>query len=194
MAHWRTMFDNETLTAGDIAGRGDVVVTIESVKAGAVKVKGGKKKMPLLKLSGFNVPFGPNVTCCRTIERMHGGETTGWVGKQIALYVDMVSAPDPETGKGQVMTAAIRVRPTIPTASNSPTVAPPRDLTPDEAAQVRAVCKAIESATTPEAIEAAIGPHRAALKAIGGRAATIIAGAKHDRLETIAARAQEPAA
>jgi hypothetical protein len=180
------MFDNETLTAGDLAGRGDVVVTIESAKAGAVKVKGGKKRMPLLKLSGFALPFGPNVTNCRTIERMHGGDVATWPGKRIALYVDMVSAPDPETGKGQVMTPAIRVRPTMPTGGDSPAKDPPPALTEDQEAQVRALCEAIDAADTPDAIEAAINPHRPTIKAIGGRAVQIVAGAKAARLATIA--------
>ena len=112
----------------------------------------------------------------------------------MTLYVDMVDAPDPLDGRRSIKTEAIRVRPTAPTGGDSPAKEPPRDLTPDEAAQVRAAREAIEAATDAAGIEAAIGPHRAALKAIGGRAATIIAGAKHDRLATIAAGAQEPAA
>lgn len=194
MAHWRTMMENETMTAGDLMGRGDVVATIESVKAGSIKAQGGKKKLPLVKLSGFAFPLGANPTNCMTIARMYGSDVVGWVGKRITLYVDTVSAPDPLDKRKSVMTEAVRIRPTIPTGGDSPAKEPPRDLTPDEAAQVRAVCEAIEAATDAAGIEAAIGPHRAALKAIGGRAATIIAGAKHDRLETIAARAQEPAA
>lgn len=194
MAHWRTAFDNETLTAGDLMGRGDVVATIEKANKGSVKAKGKAKKLMILKLSGFALPFGANPTNCSTIGRIYGNDYDGWVGKRITLYVDMVDAPDPLDGRRSIKTEAIRVRPTAPTAADSPTVAPPRDLTPDEAAQVRAVCEAIEAATDAAGIEAAIGPHRAALKAIGGRAAVIIAGAKHDRLETIAARAQEPVA
>lgn len=185
MAHWRTMFDNETITAGDLAGRGDVVVTIESAKAGAVKVKGGKKRMPLLKLSGFSLPFGPNITNCRAIERMHGGDVSGWAGKRIALYVDMVDAPDPETGRGQVKTPAIRVRPTVPAGPDAAPRTEPPPLTDEQEAKVRAVCEAIDAAGTPEEIEAAIAPHREAIKAIGGRAPGIVANAKHARLENI---------
>ena len=194
MAHWRTAFDNETMTAGDLMGRGDVVATIEKVVKGTVKAKGKPKKLLMLKLSGFPLPFGANPTNCSTIGRIHGNDFDGWAGKRITLYVDMVDAPDPLDGRRSIKTEAIRVRPTAPTGGDSPAKEPPRDLTPDEAAQVRACCEAIEAATTPEAIEQAIAPHRAALKAIGGRAAVIVAGAKHDRLATIAADAQEPAA
>lgn len=185
MAHWRTMMDNETMTAGDLTGRGDVVATIESVKAGAVKVQGGKKRLPLVKLSGFPLPLGANPTNCATIARMYGADTDGWAGKRVTLYVAMVSAPDPLDKRKSIMTEAIRIRPEIPAAGESPAKDQPPPLTAEQSAEVSRVCQAIEAAATDDAIEAAVAPHRDAIKSMGSRAVGLVAAAKRQRIATI---------
>lgn len=192
MAHWRTMMDNATMTAGDLAGRGDVTATIESVKAGSLKVQGGKKKAPLIKFSGFALPLGANPTNCTTITRMYGSDTDGWAGKRVTLYVAMVKAPDPDDRTKTVLTEAIRVRPEVPKGEDSPARPEPPPLTEEQSAIVRALCEAIDAAPTEAMIEAAIAPKREAIKAIGGRAIAAVAAAKTQRIANLKAAAESP--
>lgn len=192
MAHWRTMMDNETMTAGDLAGRGDVVVTIESVKGGSVKVSGGKKRLPLIRVSGFQLPLGANPTNCTTIQRMHGPDTDGWIGKRITLYTAMVDAPDPLDKRKSIKTEAIRIRPTIPTTGDSPPGKDGPPLTEDQQAEVAYVCEQIDAAETPDAIEAVIAPRREDLKAMGHRAIVLVAAAKKQRLANLPPAAVQP--
>lgn len=187
MAHWRTMMDNETMTAGDLAGRGDVTATIESVKAGSVKVTGGKKRLPLVKLSGFPLPLGANPTNCTTITRLYGSDTDGWIGKRITLYTAMVTAPDPLDKRKSIETEAIRIRPRIPTGADSPPGKDGPPLTEEQQAEVAYVCEQIDAATTPEAIEEVIAPRREDLKAMGHRAIVLVAAAKKQRLANLGA-------
>jgi hypothetical protein len=187
MAHWRTMMDNSTMTAGDLLGRGDVTTTIESVKAGSLKVQGGKKKAPLIKFAGFALPLGANATNCNTITRMYGSDTDAWSGKRVTLYVAMVKAPDPDDKAKTIMTEAIRIRPTIPTGGDSTARPEPPPLTEEQAAVVKALCESIDAATTEAKIEEAIAPKRDAIKAIGGRAVATVAAAKTQRIANIQA-------
>ena len=193
MAHWRTMMDNQTMTAGDV--RGDVTTTIESVKAGSLKVQGGKKKAPLIKLAGFPLPLGANPTNCGTIARMYGSDTDGWIGKRVTLYVAMVKAPDPEDKARSIMTEAIRVRPAIPTGGDT-AVPPPtepatgRDGDADEKLVIR-ICEAIDACETEEAIVKVIDPHRGELKLMGSKLIGVVAAAKTQRIANLKARGED---
>lgn len=190
MAHWRTMMQSDTLNAGHLFKRGDVVVTIESVTPGKVKVQGGKRDLPHIKFKEFPVPLASVPTNSTAIVRMYNSDTDGWIGKRVTLYVDMVSAPDPLDKKRSIMTEAIRIRPVIPATPASSVKVEHPPLTEEQEADVQAVCEAIDKAASPAEVEEVAAKHRDVIKAIGGRALVLAASAKTQRLATIAAQAQ----
>lgn len=192
MAHWRTAFDSEVMTSGDLMGLGDVTATIESASPGFVTAQGKPKKMLLLKLAGFAKPLGANPTNCRTIAGVLGTpDYRQWAGRRIVLFVAMVDAPDPLDKRRTVKTEAIRVRPAAAAGPDAVARAEHPPLSPDQEATVRALCEAIDAAGDESAIEDAIAPQRGAIKAIGGRAAVIVATAKAQRIATIKAAREE---
>ena len=109
MTHYKTMYDeSDMLFAADIYGKGDVVVTIERVEAGAiVGEKGRKTKKPFVSFRGTKKRLALNKTNGRTISQLYGPDVTQWPGKTIALYATT-------TTFGNETVDCVRVRPAIP--------------------------------------------------------------------------------
>lgn len=107
MADYRTLYDKEHLGAWDLQGR-EVVVTIESVRRGAVVGDGGKKaSKAILKFVGKEKTMVCNVTNAKAIAGMYGNDTDAWIGKRIALFPTITTI-------GSEQRDCIRVRPAIP--------------------------------------------------------------------------------
>ena len=197
MAGERHWFD-----VGDLPRGRDLVVQIEAAKPGTIDaVMRGKKQQTRcvsVKLAGFPRPLGCKSLLSKQITAVVGsGEVNDWVGKWIALYADMIDDPNGEKGPDgrRPLIEAVRVRPIAPTAEEieaargkpaSKAAAPARD----QAADMRLVDQvgaAIDAARTEAEVEAAIAPHRAAMKGMDERLLNVLASAKKVRLAAIAA-------
>ena len=110
MPHWRKCFNNEYIGVWDLEDKPDPVVTIESVEGVKLKGQTGKEESKaLISLVGIAKPFIANKTNCKTIARLYGNDTAGWVGKDIQLFVKDVEAFG-ETTQG------VYVKPIVPPA------------------------------------------------------------------------------
>lgn len=108
MTDYRSMYDREFIGAWDLAGKGDVAVTIASVKAGELTAQGGRKaKKPVVYFEGAQKGFALNKTNGKAIAAMYGNDTEQWAGKRIAIYAT-------KTTFGAEEVECIRVRPTPP--------------------------------------------------------------------------------
>lgn len=68
----------------------DVTVTIKSFRG---KTWDDGSKTLYLQLDAFDKDFRVNATNARRIGEMYGTKISGWVGKQITLFVDKVNNP-----------------------------------------------------------------------------------------------------
>lgn len=108
MPHIMSMFDRDYIGAWDLPAGRDVVVTIESVKAGELTAPGGRKnKKPVIRFVGREKGLALNKTNAKAIIGMYGTETSAWAGKRIAIYAT-------RTTFGAEEVDCIRVRPSIP--------------------------------------------------------------------------------
>ncbi len=109
MTHYLSMFDKSFIGAWSLDGE-DVVVTIESVKAGNAPKKPGEKKAArkaIVKLREFEELWLLNVTNGATIAAMYGAHVEKWVGKRVTLF------PTTTSSFGDTV-ECIRVKPTVP--------------------------------------------------------------------------------
>ena len=91
--HWRKYFDERFIGSWDLEGRGDVTVTIEDVKVEELhSPNGGDDSKPVLFFKGAKKGMVLNRTNAKTIAKLHGPDTDGWIGKQITLYATETSA------------------------------------------------------------------------------------------------------
>lgn len=90
-------FDSNPFLKGkDI--KGDTTVTVESFEKIMTRVS--KKPRPCLRLKGYDMPLGLNVTNFDVMVEKFGDDTSAWVGKKILLKRVLVSNPQ-EGGKEQ---------------------------------------------------------------------------------------------
>lgn len=109
MSHWRTFLDSDVVRFVDIADKGDITLTIKSVKKGKVVGSGGKSSgKAMLTFEGAEKPMAAGMTALTTIGQLYGNDTTAWVGRAITIY------GDPSVSFGGAKVGGIRVRPAIP--------------------------------------------------------------------------------
>jgi len=111
--HYRQMFDNKFIGAWDIPKGRDATVTIARVVAQEITSQRGKDRKPVLFFQGKSKGMVINKTNGKAIARMYGDDTTGWVGKQIAIYASTTSAQGEEV-------ECLRVRPSAPRKGSEP--------------------------------------------------------------------------
>ena len=165
---------------------------------------GGSKKCVWVRFVGHKRPLAFKATLAKSLVQIYGedaGDVDAWPGKRVTLYAQLVD--DPQRGKG-AMVEAVRIRPTRPTAQqiaeaeqrrakpgkSAPAKAPDASPARDQAADMRLVDQvgaAIDAARTEAEVEAAIAPHRAAMKGMDERLLNVLASAKKVRLAAIAA-------
>jgi hypothetical protein len=112
---WRAYFDSSILRVWHLPQGRDWTVRIVDLVGveGEMFVNGKKQKMKQPKLtlrdkSGpVALPFLPNKTICKTIQRMYGKNPKGWVGHLITLYATTTER------QGETVDC-IRVRPEPP--------------------------------------------------------------------------------
>lgn len=97
------MFSSPYVTAEDLDGK-DHRVTISKVEHIELDGDNGKEEKGVLHFEGKKKPMICNKTNARRIARVHGRESTQWIGKSITIYPTMV-----EIGGDEVL--GIRVRP-----------------------------------------------------------------------------------
>lgn len=87
MAHYKTMYDeSDFLFAHDLGGKAHTV-RIAKVEAGkVVGDKGKASKKPIVYFVGKKKKLALNKTNGKTISRLYGSDTSGWVGKEIEIY------------------------------------------------------------------------------------------------------------
>lgn len=101
--HVRQMFPKEYLSAADIAGRGDVTLTISDIKQEELQSEGGKEHKWCVHFREFedahrrnarivNKRLVLNKTNAKTIAKMHGNETDEWAGKRVTLFATTCEA------------------------------------------------------------------------------------------------------
>lgn len=96
-AHWRRAYENKYLGAWDLwipsrSRYAEVTARIESVSQDEVIGEGGRKSWPIqLHLAGKKGPIATPMivskTSGKTLEIMFGPSPSGWVGKEITIYV-----------------------------------------------------------------------------------------------------------
>lgn len=99
------------LTAEDLIEGTDRVLVIEDVLARKDVVFQGGRKRPLmlaLRFKGMQRELGLNATNRKRLNNLYGYDTTGWVGKPVALFVD------PNVSIGGETVRAVRIRPAAP--------------------------------------------------------------------------------
>ena len=94
MPHYRKLFDERFVGSWDLPT--DKPVTVKIAKVGQDTVfdpkENTKETVPVLFFVGKKKSMVLNKTNAKTIARLHGDDTDGWVGKQIALTVENVKA------------------------------------------------------------------------------------------------------
>lgn len=96
----------------------DIVVTAKHVALEDMPGDDGEKRW-VLSFRELSKGLVLNTTTIRTLEKAYGGDTDGWVGKKVTLYVD------PNVSfRGQVV-GGLRLRPVKPKLAP---VAPPEDF------------------------------------------------------------------
>lgn len=100
--------DSVWLTNEDLPHDKDTVLTIEQVnRRDNVKFQTGKAKPIMLSLQfkGVKRELGLNATNRKVMARLFSSKCSNWVGKRIALFVQMVNSP-----QGEVPAVRIRAR------------------------------------------------------------------------------------
>lgn len=85
--HYRLLHPNDYVGAHDLGGQ-DHAVTIEAVlPKEELTMQGGKKETkPVLTFVGRKKKLVLNKTNAKAIAKLHGTDTSNWIGKQITLY------------------------------------------------------------------------------------------------------------
>ena len=104
---YRSMYGGKYVGAWDLEGKGEVTVTIASVRGEELTNKGGKDKRPVLTFKETEKSLVLNKGNGKTIATLYGTKVSAWVGKRITLYAT-------KTQLGGDTVDAIRVRPQIP--------------------------------------------------------------------------------
>jgi hypothetical protein len=107
--HWKKLFNYEYLGSYSIDGE-DLVLTIASIDLEMVTGNNGKKEeCTVCHFAENQKPMILNRTNCKTIEKLYKSPyKEDWIGKQIRIYSEKVSAFG-------TVTDALRIRPQIPT-------------------------------------------------------------------------------
>jgi hypothetical protein len=136
VTHYKSMIETEWLGQWDLPGDRDIVVTIDSVDRYNPERR-KKKRDPVTgqmvdeRNKRIAIGFrnkrkkwlaGPVTQA--VIAKMYGNNVEGWIGKQIALYVDA------EVTMGREKTGGIRVRPAAPRGKKDE--ADPLDVDPPQ--------------------------------------------------------------
>ncbi len=94
MPHYRKMFDEKYIGSWDLEGRESVKVTIEEVKR--EELRGGvgaeAEHKPVIYFRDKKKGMVCNKTNAKRIAEKYGPDVSEWVGKQIEIYVEKVSA------------------------------------------------------------------------------------------------------
>lgn len=77
-------FPSAFLKADDLKGR-DVTVTIDEVELDFIGKDRSEGKKVILTFRGKDKKMVANKTNCKTIAKLHGDDTDGWIGKQITV-------------------------------------------------------------------------------------------------------------
>lgn len=91
----------------------DIIVTAKAVTLEDMPGEDGDKRW-VLTFRELGKGLVLNTTTIRTLEKAYGGDTDGWIGKKVTLYVD------PNVSfRGQVV-GGLRLRPMRPKATPTP--------------------------------------------------------------------------
>lgn len=82
------VYGGSTLKSEDLDG--DTTVTMTEVKVSKFKKDGGGDEEKIVICLKDQKDFVCNKTNAKTIAKLHGDETDGWIGKQITLYATEV--------------------------------------------------------------------------------------------------------
>lgn len=86
MADYRLMFPNDYLGAHEFMGK-DVTKRVKSVAMEDLRVQGGKKeRRPVVTFSDAKKKLVLNKTNAKTIAKLYGPDTKGWIGQAITMY------------------------------------------------------------------------------------------------------------
>lgn len=86
MADYRLMFPNDYLGAHEFMGK-DVTKKIKSVAMEDLRVQGGKKeRRPVVTFSDAKKKLVLNKTNAKTVAKLYGPDTKGWIGQPIVMY------------------------------------------------------------------------------------------------------------
>ena len=86
MADYRLMFPNDYLGAHEFLGK-DVTKTVKSVAMEDLRVQGGKKeRRPVVTFSDAKKKLVLNKTNAKTVAKLYGTDTKGWIGNPITMY------------------------------------------------------------------------------------------------------------
>jgi hypothetical protein len=127
--HWRSLIESKYLSHFELQGH-DVTVTIRSIAMSEVIGAGGKKsKKAVVMFQGKQKGMVMGATCLKTIARIYGDDTDGWLGKPITIYPTTTEASGETVG-------TIRIRPTAPAgrsaAARAAAELPPREPGDDD--------------------------------------------------------------
>ena len=111
--HWRAFLDSEVIRYADLADKGDVTLTIKSVKRGKVTGRSAKStSKAMISFEGAERPLAAGTAILSTIARLYSSDTRKWVGKQITIYADH------DVMFGSEKVGGVRVRDQVPKVSS----------------------------------------------------------------------------
>ena len=87
MPHWKRLINPDYLGAYSLEAGKDMVLTIASVQREMITGTGGKKEeCPVCHWKEDQKPMIFNVVNMKTIAKMYGSDTDGWIGKRVQIY------------------------------------------------------------------------------------------------------------
>ena len=87
MPHWKKLINPDYLGAYSLDPGQDMILTIKTVQREMITGTGGKKEeCPVCHWQEDQKPMIFNVINMKTIAKMYGSDTDGWIGKRVQIY------------------------------------------------------------------------------------------------------------
>lgn len=87
MPHWKRLINPDYLGAYSLEPGKDMILTVKSVGREEITGTGGKKEeCPVCRWQEDQKPMVLNVVNMKTIAKMYGSDTDGWIGKRVQIY------------------------------------------------------------------------------------------------------------